>query len=257
MAVALLATAMLCVLSGCWMGNPAPPARFPPAEAGELYIAIPAYVDPKNSDFWNAVAEAAPRVRDVIVNPNNGPGTAASERHVQLIGSLRDAGVRVVGYVMTGWGERDAAAVSQDIDRWREWYGVENIFLDEAAAVPEELGTYADYVGMVHESGGIAVLNPGIIPDQGYFEFADAIVTYEDPMENYFDSPEPPEWLRTQTRAEVWHIVSDVPQDRLDEVVDRARQTGANEIYVTDDVEPNPYDSLPSYWSAKLEATGE
>lgn len=257
LAAAVSAFALLCLLAGCGVGDPAPPPTFPPAGEGELYIAVPGYVYPTGSDYWQSVIEAAPQVRDVIVNPNSGPGAAVSERHIQLIGTLHDAGVRVLGYVKTGWGDRDQAAVTQEIDRWREWYGVSNIFLDEAAAVPEEVGTYEDYAAMVHDSGGIAVLNPGIVPDRGYFEFADAIVTFEDPADAYFNSREPPEWLRTETRADVWHIISDVPQDRLEEVMERARQHGATEIYVTDDVEPNPYDSLPSYWSDKVDAVGE
>jgi hypothetical protein len=158
---------------------------------------------------------------------------------------------------MTGWGERDPESVTQDIDRWKEWYGVDSIFLDEAASVPEEVSTYADYAAQVHDSGGIAVLNPGIVPDQGYFEFADAIVTFEDPLDAYFSAKEAPEWLRGQTRTEVWHIISGAPEERLDEVLNRARQQGAGRIFVTDDEEPNPYDSLPTYWSAKQEAVEE
>jgi hypothetical protein len=256
MAVAL-ATALLGLLAGCGLNEPPPPTPVPQDEARELGIAVPAYVDPTDATYWQSIIEAPPQLRDVIVNPNNGPGAEASEQHVQLIRTLRDAGVRVLGYVMTGWGVRDQAEVTQDIDRWREWYGVDSIFLDEAASVSEEVGTYAEYAATIHQSGGVAVLNPGIVPDRGYFEFADAIVTFEDPLDAYAKIKQPPEWLRTETRTEVWHIVSGAPQDQLAEVVSRARQQGAEEIFVTDDVEPNPYDSLPSYWSAKRNAVGE
>lgn len=62
---------------------------------------------------------AAPQVRDVISSPASGPGASKSEQHVQLIRALADAGIQVLGYVLTGWGDRDQAAVFQDIDHWR------------------------------------------------------------------------------------------------------------------------------------------
>ncbi|WP_307073642.1 spherulation-specific family 4 protein [Arthrobacter pascens] len=228
-----------------------------PAGAGELRIVVPGYVDPSNSVYWESVIQSGPQVRDVIVNPASGPGAAVSEPYFRLIGALRDAGVRVLGYVSSGHGDRDPAMVTEEIGRWRAWCGVENVFLDEAAAVADQVPTYAGYAATVHEAGGIVVLNPGVIPERSYFEFADAIITFEDPVDSYLKPREHPGWLSTQTHAEVWHIVIGAPQNRLDDVVDRARQLGADEIYITDDVEPNPYDSLPPYWSAKLDAVGQ
>lgn len=256
-AAALNLSALLVLLAGCDGGDPAPPSPPPAPAAGQLGIAVPAYVDPKNTDYWQALIDGAPQVGNVIVNPNSGPGASKSDRHVELIRNLQDAGIRVLGYVMTGWGDRDPEAVAMEVDRWREWYGVDNIFLDEAASEPGEIDTYADYTAKVHESGGIAVLNPGIVPDRGYFEFADAVVTFEDPFNAYFTAKEPPEWLATYNDTEVWHIVSGAPQDRLGDVLSRAREQGAEHIYVTNDEEPNPYDSLPEYWPATLNSVEE
>jgi hypothetical protein len=255
--VAAWTGALILLSTGCTATDPSPPEPLPSTGGDQISIAVPAYVDPKNSDYWQSIVDAAPQLQDVIVNPLNGPGTTRSERHVQLIGTLQAAGIRVLGYVMTGWGERDIAEVNRDVDRWREWYGVTNIFLDEAASVPEEVETYAGYVGIVHGNGGVAVLNPGIIPDRGYFDYADAIVTFEDPFDAYFEAKDPPAWLQADTGTELWHIVSGAPQEQLGDVVDRAREQGVRKVYVTDDQEPNPYDSLPSYWSAKREAVEE
>jgi hypothetical protein len=49
-------------------------------------------------------------------------------------------------------------------------------------------------------------------------------------------------------------MVLGAPQDRLDDVIARARQHGADTVYVTDDAKPNPYDRLPLYWLGKLDA---
>ena len=36
----------------------------------------------------------------------------------------------MLGYVPTGWAGRPLDAVKADIDRYRQWYGVEGVFLD-------------------------------------------------------------------------------------------------------------------------------
>lgn len=246
-----LAVAMLLALAACDLGGAAPP---PASGDGELRIAVPAYVNPPDTAYWKTLIDSAPTVRDVIVNPNSGPGTALSQPYVQLIKTLRDAGLEVLGYISTEYGARDPALVTAEIERWSEWYGVDDIFFDEVPAVAAGMSTYAGYAATVHGRGGTVVLNPGLIPDRGYFEFADAIVTFESPFDAYLKAKEPPEWLRKHTNAEVWHIISGVPQDRLTGVVDLARGHNVDHIYVTDDAEPNPYDRLPSYWGAKLDA---
>lgn len=248
---AFVAVVMLLSLAAC-DPNGAPPS--PETGDGDLLIAVPAYVNPPDTAYWKALIDAAPTVRDVIVNPNSGPGAALSQPYVQLIKTLRDAGLEIFGYIPTKYGARDPALVTAEIDRWREWYGVDDIFFDEVPAVAAGIPAYAGYAATVHGRGGTVVLNPGLIPDRGYFEFADAIVTFESPFDAYLKAKEPPEWLRTQTNAEVWHIISGVPQDRLTDVVDQARRHNVDHIYVTDDAEPNPYDRLPSYWGAKLDA---
>lgn len=250
---ALLAAAALFSLAGCEVGGAAPPT---PTQAKELRIAVPAYVNPEDTAYWQSLIDAVPKVRDVIVNPGSGPGTAVSQPYVQLVKTLRDAGIEVLGYVHTEYGARDPALVNGEVARWREWYGVDDIFFDEASADAEGVAAYSAYAATVHDGGGTVVLNPGLIPDRAYFEFADAIVTFEDPFGSYLNSKEPPEWLRSQTRTEVWHILSGAPQNRLGEVVDRAREHGVDHIYITDDAEPNPYDTLPSYWAGKLDVIG-
>ena len=72
------------------------------------------------------------------------------------------AGARVLGYVPTAWGARPAADVEADIERYRGWYGVDGIFLDEAAADPASLPYYAALRRAL--AGRFLVLNPGIVP---------------------------------------------------------------------------------------------
>lgn len=252
-AVPLCVAAVLVQVGACSTTGPTADPTPPPAAEEELHVAVPGYVDPGDAAYWDAVVAAVPTVRDVVINPDSGPGAAPVGPYVDLVQALRQAGARVVGYVATGYGQRDPATVTADIARWREWYGVTDVFLDEVPAVPEAIPTYAGYTAAVRDGDGMAVLNPGVVPDPGYFGIADAVVTFEDPASSYLGA-EPPGWVRDDERAEVWHIVIDTPADQLDAVVGRARQQGVDEVYVTDDVDPNPYDSVPTYWSAKLEA---
>lgn len=40
----------------------------------------------------------------------------------------------------------------------------------------------------------------------------------------------------------------------MKEEVEKAKEAGIGWIYVTDDVLPNPWDTLPSYWEAEIAA---
>lgn len=212
-------------------------------------VVVPGYVDPSNTAYWHGVLEAAPTVRDVILNPSNGPGSVAQPGYRTLLTQLRGRGIRVLGYVVTGAGHRSRSAVQADIARWRSFYGVTSVFFDEASAAMADLGTYRDYAATVHEAGGVAVLNPGVVPAQGYFAFSDAVVTFEDSATSYLKAPHNPSWLSREPHSKVWNIIIDVPRDQLSQVLANVTTHNACEIYLTNANIPNPYNTLPSFWA--------
>ena len=116
----------------------------------------------------------------LVVNPASGPGAEAPRR---LPGAVRGGareGTRVLGYVPTAYGARDAAAVEADIDRYASWYGTDGIFLDEAASGADALPYYRALAAHVRAAGErLVVLNPGVVPDRRYFGVADVVVTFE------------------------------------------------------------------------------
>lgn len=215
-------------------------------------IVVPGYVDPSDTAYGSSIIGAAPTVSDVILNPSNGPGSAAHSDYQTLVTKLRDNNIRVLGYVLTGNGSRSRSAVDADIARWRKFYGVDSVFFDEASARATDLGTYRDYTDKVHAVRGIAVLNPGVVPAQGYFAIADAVVTFEDSAARYLRTPHNPAWLSAEPRSKVWNIVVGVADDRMLQVLDRGAKENAGKIYVTDDDVPNPYDKLPTSWSQEV-----
>lgn len=224
----------------------------PVAPHASTAIVVPGYVAPSDSTYWKTVLSSAPAVRDVILNPSDGPGTDAQPAYRQLITRLRATGIRVLGYVRTGQGDRSATDVETDAAHWASFYGVRSLFFDEASSKAADEARYRDYVATVHKAGGVAVLNPGVVPAQGYFAFADAVVTFEDSAQNYLTGPADPDWLATEPRGKVWNIVIGVSPDQLPTVVGQAAAHHAGEMYVTDDDKPNPYDTLPSYWSREV-----
>jgi hypothetical protein len=54
--------------------------------------------------------------------------------------------------------------------------------------------------------------------------------------------------MPSQSPSRFAHLVSEVPADALEATVARSKALGAGWIYVTDDVLPNPWDQLPSYF---------
>ena len=156
---------------------------------------IPAYITPA------AIADLVDgpeHRRLIVINPASGPGHAPHTPYREAVAAARDSGAQVVGYVPTGYGARDPAAVEADIDRYREWYGVNGVFLDEAAHDEALLSHYRALSLHAREAGvGLVVLNPGVVPAEGYFDLADVVVTYEGPATAYADaSARTPAWVR-------------------------------------------------------------
>ena len=85
----------------------------------------------------------------------------------------------MLGYVATTFGARPATSVTANIARYREWYGVDGIFLDEVA---HDVVHLPYYVALRRAIGDVVVLNPGTVPARGYFALADVVVTYEGPV---------------------------------------------------------------------------
>src|SRR5689334_22388288 len=105
-----------------------------PAAATTQHIAVPAYFAP-SSAYWTQLTQA--KVGVAIANPSNGPGTAFDQGYANAIQAAANAGVRVIGYVDTGYfgttgrttrtGQTTTAAwTSQsegDVATWYSLYG--------------------------------------------------------------------------------------------------------------------------------------
>jgi hypothetical protein len=206
---------------------------------------IPAYVPP------HALVElvrASSRPRLLVINPSNGPGAQAVPAYRAAVRTAQRAGARVLGYVHTTYGGRPAAEVMADIDRYTSWYGVDGVFLDEAASDVARVGYYAALGRHVRagDAHRVVVLNPGVVPAREYFDLADVIVTFEGPYAAYGAAMDAtPDWVRDQPPGRVAHLVYDASREQALAAASHPQQAGY--VYATSGSMPDPWRTVPSY----------
>jgi hypothetical protein len=200
----------------------------------------------RSSTMWDATLANRPAL--VQINPGSGPGPSADSLYVGLVPKCRAAGVPVFGYVHTKYATRPVAEVKADAIKHQQWYGVDGIFVDTVSTKPEHLAYYADLCAYLRSWGLKIVLNPGTAATDGLFKLADYVMCAETDAARYLAGTRP-SWERNYS-AKVWHCVHSCPADQMPAVVAKAKADGAGLIYVTPDLMPNPYDTIPAYLAA-------
>ncbi|MFL5308705.1 MAG: spherulation-specific family 4 protein, partial [Polyangia bacterium] len=209
---------------------------------------IPLYTDPSDSSWAAVVAakQAHPTVPVIaIVNPSDGPGAAKDAGYVAGITKLVAAGVKVIGYVHTLYGDRSTAQLQAEMDQWHSWYpNVTGIFFDEMANSPghesyySALGAYAKAHG-----GDFTVGNPGTDTAQSYIGTLDVMLIYES------------DGLPSMSAITGWHSsyartnfgVIPYKVSSLDAAFVAAARPYVGYIYLQSDDLSNPWDSVPTY----------
>ena len=159
---------------------------------------IPAYI-PLGERFdldFDAIAEFSKKNKVItIVNPNNGPISREENRYYfekleDKIKQVQNNGGKVIGYVSTGYGERDEREVKKDIDLWKKEWNIDGMFLDEGMGscgdsykkLKKKYQDYYDYIGKQ-----IIVTNPGYI-DESYGKFLKGgviMIIFENTYKNF------------------------------------------------------------------------
>jgi hypothetical protein len=213
-----------------------------------------------------------------VGNPASGPGAVRDPSYARAFRKLRAAGGKVIGYVSTRlpdaeqtgppWKLRPWLEIKASIDNWVALYGdrIDGIFIDEfhgfeAGNIPNYsepktyLSLYQDVYWLVrtHHGLSIAVANPGISfaagdanPDAAWV--ADAFILHENA---YADSGSYtlPLWTSTPAHSSkagvLIHAMPAGNERAAVRTVRSAKRKGVRWLYVTDDVLPNPWDTLP------------
>lgn len=224
-------------------------------------LLVPAYSYPTGEglEFWNKLIEAASRVPIVVIaNPNNGPGAQQDENYSKVIARAQATGIRVVGYVATGYARRELAEVKRDVDRWKTLYSnVEGVFFDEQSSSADDIGYYRDLSGYARAafSNSLLVANPGTECAEAYLtsRVFDVICIFENGGSyDSFLAPSVTNLAKHMHFAGLLHSQAN-PNVALSNL-HQAAEKNLSYFFVTDDERPNPWDKLPSYWDREVAA---
>jgi len=248
LAIALLATSQSLLLFNA-----------PPNRDMKVRIGIPLNAD--NPSDWNQGIGESPAVGMVVLNPFNGPGDSRNPEYASRAQQAQAMGVRIVGYVHTSYanGSVKLETAKTWIDEYYDWYHVDGILLDEANATcyQSALSYYQSLYQHTKAKPGLAlvVLNPGNPTGECYATISDVIVTFENDYANYESSYAGANWTSMYPSTRFFHIVLNVPSDRMHDVISQAISRGAGWVYVTDlgEQSKNPYGTLPSYFNSEAQ----
>jgi hypothetical protein len=218
----------------------------------------PNWYDPPNY-IWDDVATATDQISvTAIINPNNGPGSCPPNSDYQHgINDLHSGHVTMLGYVYTSYGSRATEVITGEIDLYDQCFNIDGIFLDEVASTADKCDYYKQLCDYVKSSPNLdkVFINPGITPDECYFSQSscDTGVIFEGYSSNwltYTVSPYVSEYPYERFTA-IGHTVPDT--DTMKSNIDLAIARNISYVYMTDDIRPNPYDSLPLFWQAEID----
>lgn len=257
--------------SGSPQGSPS--SSSPDSVTSGQLLAWASYTNPLGDPAaWDRlISYDTSKLSIVVANVLNGPDYKIDQSWASVIQKAAGAGKTVLGYVRTGYlgvssqkfktrlGSSDladwASQIEQDVDKWFELYGssMGGIFFDEGWPECGPNNIYSDLYAYINaytkrkHPGAYTVLNPGSPMAQCFEDTMDTLLTFEASYEAYQpDKFVPNAWTPKDDRK-IWHIIYNVPQDKIQEVAALSRQRHAGYIEITDENNtPNPYDKVPA-----------
>jgi hypothetical protein len=237
------------------------------AHTSKLQILLPLYIYPNWYDrdkyIWKQVVVAAQKVPIVaIINPNNGPNSAPpNPDYQQGLKDLRQAGVKILGYVPTNYTKRDIQAVKADIEVYNKYFNVDGIFVDETANAQDKLNYYQQVYQYTKSRSQRyqVIINPGADIIESYLRkpVADVSVNFEN-YQNVWNNYHPPAYTQNYSPQHFAALVHTTAEPNLmKSTIDQAAKHKFGYIYITNDstdtTNHNPWDTLPSYWQAQVD----
>jgi hypothetical protein len=212
---------------------------------------VPAYF---SAPYWETAIGSNQKPADMILDVDGmGAGTAPDPDLQYLVKQAQAAGITVLGYSSTADAQRPVAQVETDIGNYAAWYGVTGIFLDRVSGTAQDFAYYSQVSGYIRgaHAGAMIWMNPGVYPaDQDYMSLADVMSVFEGPYAQYL-TLQVPGWALSYTPDRFAHTIYATPEAALADALNLAQQRNAGYVYVTDLAGPDPYQGLPSYWTAE------
>lgn len=224
-----------------------------------LHLGVPAFTTATDAG-WAARTDGASRTGGwMVVDVASGPGDNKDTAWGSTIAAARAAGLPVVGYVETGAdGERDSDDVARDIGRWVAWYDVDGIFLDARAATDCDTsaaalaGATAEADTKVSDGEAFVVLAGAGESCLAASALADVLVTVGTPAE--LAAAAAPTWRTTEPAEHFAYWATGAAEADVSTVMQLATDRAVGAVYVTDQADETPFDTLPAYWDAEVAA---
>ena len=184
-----------------------------------------------------------------IINNANGAGAEKSTDFEKQVAIARGKGVKILGYVHTGYGQRDKTEILSDVKKHIEWYNVDGIFLDETISgwTAEQVALIPHYQELHDEikklnSRLFVVANPGTNTIEAVLPTADIFMTYESNANQYITAKDyknrdiiiTQPYYRNLPKTKFWHVVYGVTPENYLKVMERAQKEHVGHIYFTD-----------------------
>jgi hypothetical protein len=227
--------------------TPTAPAPTPPAAtpAGTI-IPLYSYPLPGAWDAVIAAKRAHPKVPVLaVVNPNTEPGAAPNSSYMSGIAQLINAGIKVIGYVPTTYGQRAPADIQAEIKRWKSLYpSVTGIFLDEMLNKPGKESYYKSLTDYAKTHGFDFVIgNPGADSVPSYVGTVDVMLVYE--SAGFPTAERMGGWHTSYDKRNFGIIPHSVPYMSRSFVASARQYAGY--IYLQNDTMPDPWDTVPPF----------
>ncbi len=241
-----------------WTPTPTPTLTPIPLSIGGACqgLSIAAYFPP--GSMWDQMATSYPATRSVVVEntSTNGPGTSVRSDLMAEINQMRQAGIRVFGYVYTSFGDRDPAAVKADIDQWKTLYNVTNIMFDEGWWKDTSKNAYyMDLYNYVHRTPGALVeINSATPVDESFMQFTDILSVFEGPYSgslNYHS----PSWMMKYPPNRFKMYIHSVPNTGvIPTLLQKVMQNNVGYFDITDSTQPWGELGSNTFWNALVAA---
>lgn len=249
-------------------------------------LLFPAYENPccnAGPAMWRALidwGQESPETLAVIFNPSSGPGSSFDPNYINANGSgplvdLFATGATLYGYIYTDFARRPLADVFRDLqlyDNPSYWQGtnvrLDGFFIDEMSNDLANVGYYQSIRDFIRQLSRpyTSIGNPGVssvFDSSGqsaysvveYATVFDSLIVFEGNFDSYTNGYTAPVWQQGLPISSFGHIIHGAQgSDGMMQSLLWANMRGAGLVYVTDDVQLNPFDNpynrLPSYFAA-------
>ena len=189
-----------------------------------------------------------------ILNPDDGVGWKKNSWLAAQVSDLQRRGVRVIGYIDSEYGWRDPAEVDDESDKYKIWYHVNGLFIDEVRGESSKLNYYKSIRAYAKLIGiGFTVLNPGTPVSSSFLAAGDVIVDYEHAdWQMDFPSTGTASWVPGNA-SRAAGIIYGVGEPRMWSIVNAGVAKGYGWLYVTNHNEPDPFGISASYFDAEVD----